>query len=262
MNGARITKYDRELVELSEVFLAAAKANPESCAILEKYGFSNEEFDRGILLCREAKRSFEWEAEGKAWNFLSQTPERRKVEARGWYADTRRRYMRACLRRAEEAAGWVGQQPSSGWPLSRKLTVGTVIALSHAKDVASISGWRRHRAELAEDLRRAAGSKPEGAPPPKDTALVELAGWYERWRLLAQRTFRQRPDLMAPYGLTPGKAPPRLRGKDAARYGEKAAGAVAGAAVVEDDEVSEDEAPEPATKPAGQPRGQHLPIVS
>ena len=267
MNGARITKYDRELVELSEVFLSAAQANPESCAILEKYGFSKEEFDRGILLCREAKRSFEWEAEGKAWNFLSPTAERRRVEAQAWYADTRRRYMRACLRRAEEAAGWVGERPSSRWPLSRKLTVGAVLAVAHAKDVASLSAWRKHRAELAENLRRASGDKPAGAPPPKDTALVELAGWYERWRLLAQRTFRQRPDLMAPYGLTPGKAPPRLRGKDAKKYGEKAAGALAGVALVEDEEDADDESPEPAAKPAAavrptEPKGQRLPILS
>jgi hypothetical protein len=72
---------------------------------------------------------------------------------------------------------------------------------------------------------------------------------------------------MAPYGLKPGKAPPRLRGKEAAKYGEKAAGTVAGAAVVEEDEATDDEAPEPATQTSAQngareKNGQHLPIVS
>jgi hypothetical protein len=270
VKGAVITKYDRELVEMSEVFLAAAKANPESCALLEKYGFSKEEFDRGIVLCREARRSFEWEEAGKAWNFLSPTPERRKAEAKLWYADTRRRYVRACLRRAEEAAGWVGQQPAAKWSLARKLTIGAAVAVLHAKDAASLRAWREHREELAANLRRAAGPKPEGAPPPKDTALVELAGWYERWRLLAQRVFRQRPDLMAPYGLKPGKAPPRLRGKDAAKYGEKAAGAVSGApsgASAEDDDDGLGDPEEAPTKPsrangAAKGSGQRLPIVS
>lgn len=82
-----------------------------------------------------------------------------------------------------------------------------------------------HRAERRKNLRRAAEEKPADAPPPKDTALVELAGWYERWRLLAQRVFRQRPDLMAPYGLKPGRAPQRLRSRVAQiQYGEGAAG--------------------------------------
>jgi hypothetical protein len=263
--SARITKYDRELVELSERFLVAAKANPESRAILEKYGFTPEEQERGAVLAREATRSFEWEAADKAWNFLSPTPERRAAEARGWYADTRRRYARACLRRAEEAAGWVGKEPSSHWPLWQKLTLGTVIALRHAGKVASVRALREHRATLQRDLARATQSKPADAPPPKDTALVELAGWYERWRLLAHRVFRQRPDLMAPYGLTPGKAPPRLRGKDAKKYGEKAAGALEGALTMaaNDDDEDDDGLADPADKPAPRTmRAQRLPIVT
>jgi hypothetical protein len=101
-----------------------------------------------------------------------------------------------------------------------------MLALWHAKDALSARAWLAQRRELARDVRRARGEKPEAAPPPKDTALVELAGWYERWRLLAHRVFRERPDLLEPFGLKPGKAPPRLRGAEAAKYGEKAAGSV------------------------------------
>jgi hypothetical protein len=226
---ARITKYDEELVELSKRFLEAAQANPESCAFLERYGYSREEHERGLRLVRDARRSFDWERRGMAWNFLSTTPERRAAEARAWYADRRRRHMRACVRRGEEAAGWTGNRAASRRPLWRKLTVGTLAALREAAGIASARAWLGHRAELRRDLARASGPKPTGAPPPKDTALVELAGWYERWRLLAHRVFRERPDLLAPYGLEPGKAPPRLRGKGAASYGEGAAGSLGGA---------------------------------
>jgi hypothetical protein len=262
MKPTRITKYDRELVELSERFLAAAKANPESRALLEKYGFTPDEQDRGVRLAREAQRAFEWEVAGRAWNFLSPTPERRAAEARGWYEDARIRHVRGCLRRAEEAAGWVGEGDATRWPAWRKLTLGTLLALREAKSVVSLRTHRELRAELRADLARAAGQKPSDAPPPKDTALVELAGWYERWRLLAQRVFRQRPDLMAPYGLTPGKAPPRLRGKDAAKYGEKAAGKLAGAPVVEEDEddgLGEAPREKPALPRSG--NGPRLPLV-
>jgi hypothetical protein len=263
MKPVRITKYDRELVELSERFLAAAKANPESRALLEKYGFTLDEQQRGAHLAREAERAFVWEAEGRAWNFLSPTPERRAAEARAWEKDARIRHMRGCLRRAEEAAGWNGRGEATRWPAWRKLTLGTLLALREVKSVVSVRAHRERRAELRADLARAAGPKPSDAPPPKDTALVELAGWYERWRLLAQRVFRQRPDLMAPYGLTPGKAPPRLRGKEAAKYGEKAAGKLEGAPVVdEDDDDGLDEVPreKPALPRSG--NGPRLPLVS
>jgi hypothetical protein len=222
MKRAVITEFDIELVDKSRVFLEAAEANPDSRSLLEQFGYSKEEHDRGVRLVREAGRSFEWEKAGTAWNFLSRTPDKRVAEARDWYKDARLRYMRGCFRRAEQAAGW-----SSGaawrWPVWKKLTVGTAKGLHEALRAASLSALAEHRAELRVDLARAKGSKPDGAPPPKDTALVELGGWYERWRLLAQRVFRERGDLMAPYGLVPGKAPPRLRGKEAAKYGEKAA---------------------------------------
>jgi hypothetical protein len=252
-----ITKYDLELVEISRKFLAAAEANPDSRAMLEKYGFSKDEQERGAHLVREAERAFEWVRAGKAYDFLSATPEKRVAEARGWYADTRRRYMRDCLKRAEEDAGWVGNGARKRWPLWRKLTQGTLVALANAKDAASPRAWIRHRLDLRRDLARAKGPRPADAPPPKDTALVELAGWYERWRLLAHRVFRQRPDLLAPYGLKPGKAPPRLRGKEAAKYGEKAAGTLDGAPARFDEDEDEEEAPKPAA-----PSRQRLPIAT
>jgi hypothetical protein len=252
---ATITKYDLELVDLARTFLAAAEANPASRAMLEKYGFSTEEQVRGAHLVCEAERSFAWVRAGKAYDFLSPTPEKRVAEAHGWYADTRRRYMRDCIRKAEEAAGWVGRGSRSRWPLWRKLTQGTLVAFTHAKEVTSLRAWVGHRRELRRNLKRAKGPRPKDAPPPKDTALVELAGWYERWRLLAHRVFRQRPDLLAPYGLKPGKAPPRLRGKEAAKYGEKAAGTLDGAPARFDDENEED-------TPAPPPPRQRLPLAT
>jgi hypothetical protein len=254
--SATITKYDLELVEISKRFLAAAEANPASRAMLEKYGFSPEEQARGAQLVRQTERSFEWVRANKAYDFLSPTPAKRVAEAHGWYADTRRRYMRDCLRRAEEAAGWTGTTPRRRWPLWRKLTLGTLVAIANAKDVASPRAWVKHRLELRANIAVANGPKPADAPPPKDTALVELAGWYERWRLLAHRVFRQRPDLLAPFGLTPGKAPPRLRGKEAAKYGEKAAGTLDGTpARFDEDDDDPDERPAP-------PARQRLPIAN
>lgn len=255
----QITQYDRQLLAEARRFLTAAEQHAESRGVLERFGFHAEERDRGARLIDNAERAIEWEMAGKAWNFLSPTPERRMAEARDWYADTRRRHSRACLRRAEEAAGWVGQGASSHWPRSRKLTLGTALALWHGSRAASPAAWLAHRAELRTNLRRARGERPDGAPPPKDSALVELAGWYERWRLLAQRVFRARPDLMAPYGLTPGKAPPRLRSRSARlKYGEQAAGSLSGASAPQDDEVDEG-LDEPAPDAPLNPRA--LPVV-
>ncbi len=221
---AKITKYDEELVAKSRVFLEAAEKQPESTALLDRYGFSEEERARGHLLIDNAELSFEWERAGKAWNFLSPTPERRVKEAREWYADAVRRYMRSCFREAEAAAGWTGDGVAAGWPAVRKLTLGTLRALPHVARAASPQVMLRLRAELKENLERARGERPEGAPPPKDTTLVELRGWFERWHLLAQRVFRGREDLLSPFGLTSGKAPPRLRGRAAQiKYGERAA---------------------------------------
>jgi hypothetical protein len=255
----RITQYDRELVRDARRFLAAAAEHPESRGILERFGFNAEEQERGARLVDNAERSFDWEASGKAWNFLSVTPERRIAEARAWYADTRRRYARACLKRAEHASGWVGNGSASRWPVSRKLALGTAAALWHASRTLSAGAWLKHRFELARNVRRARGERPEGAPPPKDSALVELAGWYERWRLLAQRVFRARPDLMAPYGLTPGKAPPRLRSRSARlKYGEQAAGSL-GDAPAPTDDAADQGLEEPAPDASLNPRS--LPIV-
>ena len=222
--SAKITKYDEQLVREARVFLRAAHENPESTALLERFGFDAKERGRGQQLSDDAARAFEWERAGKAWNFLAPTPARRAAEARDWYQDTRRRYVRACLRRAEERAGWVGQDPASRLPLGKKLTHGTVVALAHALSAASPAAWLEHRIGLGRDLEAARGERPEGAPPPKDSALVELAGWFERWRLVATRVFRERPDLLGPFGLTAGKPPPRLRSRSALqKYGEKAA---------------------------------------
>jgi hypothetical protein len=239
-----INHYEVELLEKASLFLRAADEQPDSRAFLEKYGFNAHERERGWTLVRNTERSFEWEREGKAWNFLSPTVERRLAEARYWYADRRRRYLRACLRAAEEESGWIGYQPSAQWSLARKATEGLAIALRHLLRAASPSAFLEHRAELRRNLVSALGERPAGAPPPKDSSLVELSGWYEHWRLLAQRVFRERPDLMTPYGLVPGKAPPRLRSRSArAKYGEGAAGSAFG--------MRSDESHEPEVAPAG-----------
>ena len=222
--NAKITQYDEELVAKSRVFLDGAEKDPESTALLDRYGFSAEERARGRVLIVNAEASFAWERAGKAWNFLSPTPARREKEARDWYADAVRRYVQSCLRDAEAAAGWTGQGDAAGWSVGRKLTLGTLRALPHVLRAASPEAQKRLRDELRVNLERAKGERPEGAPPPKDTTLVELRGWYERWHLLAHRVFRGRDDLLAPLGLHSGKAPPRLRGKSAQlKYGEGAA---------------------------------------
>jgi hypothetical protein len=221
----RITRFDEELLAKARQFLAAADANEASRAILEQYGFTEGERERGRDLTAKTERSFEWERSGQAWNFLSPTPARRAAEARHWFKDARRRHVRSCLRAAEQSK-----------------SLGEV--LGAIRRALSITTYLAHRAELKRNLERSQGERPVDAPPPKDTNLVELSGWYERWRLLAQRVFRGRPDLMAPYGLVPGKAPPRLRGKLAQlRYGEGAAGrqGPAPAVELEDDDENDDD---------------------
>ena len=255
-----VTKYEKELVELAQRFLDAARDNAESCAVLERYGYDRGEHERGLLLVREALRAFRWEHDGKAWNFLSPTPERRILEAREWHRTTRRRHLQTCLRRAEEAAGWIGTGQASNWPIWRKLTLGTLAGVRHALSAVAPRTWVDHRSELRRNVKRARGQRPTGAPPPKDAALVELAGWYERWRLVAHRVFRQRPDLMAPYGLTPGKAPPRLRGKGAAQYGEKAAGRLPGSPAP-DEEIDADDDAFGAGAVNASDRRERLPVV-
>jgi hypothetical protein len=269
---AKITKFDEELVANTRRFLEAAEKNPDSRAVLERFDYSKEEHERGHELVRDAELAFEWERQGKAWNFLSPTPERRAAEARAWHAEAIRRYVQSRLKAAEQAAGWT-EGPAYGWSLRRKLTLGTLLALREAASVASPQVWMELRAELAKNLEAARGERPAGAPPPKDTVLVELRGWYERWHLLAHRVFRGRNDLLAPFGLVSGKAPPRLRGKAAKiKYGESAASALPGAPtsspVVDDDDdeaaddaaASEAAAPKPSA-PVAADRSKSLPIV-
>jgi hypothetical protein len=222
--SAKITKYDEELVRQAQRFLRAAHENPETTAILERFGFDAKERERGRELTDNAARAFEWERAGKAYNFLAPTPERRAAEARDWYKENRRRHVRWCLKQAEERAGWTGEQPASRWSLGKKLTLGTVVAMANALSALSPAAWLEHRTTLARDLEAARGERPQGAPPPKDSSLVELSGWFERWRLQTTRVFRERPDLLAPFGLTAGKPPPRLRSRSAVqKFGEKAA---------------------------------------
>lgn len=84
-----VTKFDEELLERSRVFLAAAEAHPNSHVLLEKYGFGPEEQERGRRLVAATEKSFQWAREGRSWNFLGLTRERRAQDARDWYADTR-----------------------------------------------------------------------------------------------------------------------------------------------------------------------------
>ncbi len=219
MSCVAANRFESELVERAELFLEAARSRAESRALLERFGYTPGEHDRGIGLVAEARRALAWSAAGTAWNFLSDTRESREAEAHAWYAEARRRHVQRCVRRAESR--W-SAPPAPGGP-PRVRGAAALAALRDLLHAGSVRVWRAHRAELERDLVLARGERPARAPLPKDAALVELGGWYERWRLLAQRVFRERPDLLAPYGLTPGRAPPRLRGKEAARYGEKAA---------------------------------------
>ena len=215
--------FERTLVEHAGRFLGAADAGPEAREMLGRYGYTLEEHERGLMLVAGAKCALQAEDDGTAWNFLEPTPERRLAEARAWYRDRGFRYVRDCFRHAEDATGFFLGSARYDWPLSRKLTLGLVDALRHAAMAASPAVHLGHRAQLKVDLKQSL-ARPADAAPPKDTVLVELSGWYERWRLLVQRTFRGRPDVLAHFGLASGIAPPRLRGKGALRYGEGAGG--------------------------------------
>jgi hypothetical protein len=266
MSGAKITEFDEELVRHARRFLEAAEAHPESRLVLERYDYSKEEHARGHKLVREAALAFQWEREGKAWNFLSPTPERRVMEARAWFAENLRRHAQSSFRAADAAIGFSGEGPASKWPLSRKLTVGLALALREAAVAFSPRFFLDQRAQLARNLERARGDRPAGAPPPKDTVIVELRGWYERWHLLAHRVFRGRNDLLSPFGLISGKAPPRLRGKAAkAKYGEQAASGLAGAAPTVDADDGEGdaevEAPARAAPPQKPENAKSLPVI-
>lgn len=219
----RITKYEEELVAQSRRFLDAADANLDAREVLEKYGYVEAERVRGRELVEAAERAFAWEREGKAWSFISPTPEKRLREAKDWHTEAIRRFLQGRVKAAEVAAGLTVTSRAYRWPLRRKLTEGLLLAARELIQAGDPQFWIDERAEFKKNLVAAAGDRPEGAPPPKDTVIVELRGWYERWHLLAHRLFRGRNDLLAPFGLVSGKAPPRLRGKVAQKmYGEGA----------------------------------------
>ncbi len=221
---AEINRFERQVVEQARGFLAGAAQNAEVAAVLARFGLTPEERQRGERLTEHAARALDWEERGEAWNFLSPTPARRRAEARSWFQDARRRHLRSCVRAAEEEAGWTGAGPAASWPPLRKLTRGSWLALPHLLRALSPGALLEHLGELRRDLRRAGEARPADAPPPKDTALAELGGWFEHWRLLAHRVFRKDPELLAAVGLVAGKAPPRLRAPRArAEFGEGAA---------------------------------------
>ncbi len=221
MTNTFVTRFDRELLEQVRVFVAGMDDDVIIRTTLEKFGLGEDDRTRGRYLVSETKKALEWEDAGTAWNFLSVDKEGRLREARHWYKDARRRYVRSCVRSAEEEAGWGGCGPALQWNPLKKLTVGFWIAIGHFLHIFSPKVFFGHRVEFRRKLRLAAGEKPEGAPLPKDTALVELSSWYERWRLIAQRVFRQAPHMLLKVGLKPGKAPPRLRTAEGrSQYGE------------------------------------------
>jgi hypothetical protein len=204
----KINRYEEELLTACRKFLAGADGEPVSTRILLEHGFSDEARERGRTLIAQAERAFAAEREGRAWNFLTPTPWQRRKEAVDWFVDARWRRFRRNFVAAERAlsSGNVLRLMGAFWPSLSPLVL------------------LQDEVALVRDLWRAGGERPADAPAPKDTVLVELQGWYEHWRLLAQRVFRGRPDLLSPFGLTTGKAPPRLRGKLAQiRYGEGAA---------------------------------------
>jgi hypothetical protein len=201
----KINRFEEELLRACRKFLAGADGEPISTRILQEQGFSNEARERGHMLIAQAELAFAAERNGTAWNFLTPTPWQRRKEALDWFVDARWRRFRRNFVSAERADGVVDRLRAF-WPSLSPV----VMVQDHL--------------ELAKNLWRAGDERPADAPPPKDTVLVELQGWYEHWRLLAQRVFRGRPDLLSPFGLSSGKAPPRLRGKLAQiRYGEGAA---------------------------------------
>jgi hypothetical protein len=203
-----INRFEEELLSACRKFLLAADTQLVSTRILEEHGFSRDSRERGRVLIAQAEAAFAAERDGSAWNFLTPTPWQRRKEALDWFVDGRWRRFRRNFVAAERA-----------------LQDGNVLGVVRAF-LPSLSPLVLAKDELtlAKHLWLAGRERPAGAPPPKDTVLVELQGWYEHWRLLAQRVFRGRPDLLGPFGLTSGKAPPRLRGKLAQiRYGEGAA---------------------------------------
>ncbi len=197
---AQITRFDEELVTHVNTFLSGLRDHTEGAALLAQHGLDPIARAKGEWLVQETERAFEWERQGKAWNYLSPTPERRAVEARYWYKDGLCRHRQSCFRAVEKELR--DRRPGS-----------LLRAVRCALRAFSPSIYIGKHREFRRELVRAKGERPADAPLPKDTALVELAGWYERWSLMAIQIFRERPDLAAPLGLKPGRAAQRLRTK-------------------------------------------------
>ena len=138
-----MNRFEEELLEKARAFLKAAEEHAESRAFLEEYGFKPDEQQRGRNLVTNVARSFDWERDGKAWNFLSPTVERRQAEARHWYKDQRRRHVTGCFR-----------------------AFGDSMSPRDMLRALSPSVWLRQRSQLRRDLERARGEKPADAPPP------------------------------------------------------------------------------------------------
>jgi hypothetical protein len=188
-----VTQYDLALVAKARTFVQRMTEHEPSFRAMAVRGFDARALERGRTLLSDAERAFTWEGEGRAWNYISQDPERRVREAQYWYADARRRWKQRCFRDAEAALAKGGV---SSWGAAAKCL---------AQAFSPIAG-RALRAEFQQELARARGEKPADAPPPKDTVIVELAGWYERWALAARHMFRQSPEELTILGIAPGKA--------------------------------------------------------
>jgi hypothetical protein len=196
-----VTQYDEELVGKARRFVQALDGHPEIVTALSSYNLDAAALERGRFLVAECERAFEWERAGKAWNYLEPTPDRRVAEAHYWYRDARRRYKQACFRAAEAE-------------LARRGAAGLYAALTEALAAYSPGMKRAQEREYLEEIIKARGERPFNAPMPKDTAVVQLCGWYERWSLAAIETFRHQPETVTELGLAVGKAPPqRLRNK-------------------------------------------------
>jgi hypothetical protein len=194
-----VTRFDEKLVADARRFVSGLAAEPALRAELQPFGFDEAALRRGRTLVEEAERAFEWERAGRAWNYISSTPERREREARYWHRDALRRHRQRCFRAAARELG------------TRRSPGAIVRAARHVLEAYSVRAWLVHRRELGKELARGRGERPADAPLPKDTLLVEISGWYERWSLVARRVLLDRPELLAPLGLAPGRAPRRVR---------------------------------------------------
>lgn len=196
-----VTKFDEALLAEAQRLLDAVHAQPHVHAALQSYGFDDAALKRGRFLVRETERAFEWEKAGKAWNYISPTPERRVKEARYWYQDARRRYRQECFRAAEAV-------------LRSRSGIGAALAATgQAMRSLSLGAFLRQRRDFKKELLLARGERPSDSPLPKDTILAELSGWYDRWSLAARQALRDSPEVLLSMGLTPGRLPRRVRNK-------------------------------------------------